>query len=86
MAGLEPEVRDWEPRGALTDGADGLSAYRAIAGGARAHLVPGGRLIVETGAGQGAAVAAIMRAAGLESVACHADLEGRQRAVSARKA
>jgi release factor glutamine methyltransferase len=31
MAGLAPEVRDHEPRLALTDGADGLTAYRAIA-------------------------------------------------------
>lgn len=85
MAGLAPEVRDWEPRGALTDEADGLSAYRAIAAGAGARLAPGGRLIVETGSGQGAPVAALFRAAGLDSVATHADLEGRQRAVSARK-
>lgn len=84
MPGLAPELRRWEPRGALTDGGDGLSAYRAIAAGAPAHLAPGGRLIVETGAGQGGAVTAIFRSAGLESVATHTDLEGRQRAVSAR--
>lgn len=85
MPGLAPEVRDWEPRAALTDESDGLSAYRAIAAGAPAHLAPGGRLIVETGAGQGAAVAGLLAQAGLGAVALHADLEGRQRAVSARK-
>lgn len=82
MPGLAPELA-WEPRGALTDEGDGLSAYRAIAAGAATHLAPGGRLIVETGHAQGAAVAAIFRGAGLESVACHPDLGGRQRAVSA---
>jgi release factor glutamine methyltransferase len=86
MAGLAPEVRDWEPRGALTDGGDGLTAYRAIAAGAGAHLAGGGRLIVEIGASQGPAVAAIFSAAGLASVEVHPDLEGRDRVVSARKA
>ncbi len=85
MAELAPEVRRWEPRGALTDGGDGLSAYRAIAAGAASHLCAGGRLIVETGWRQGPAVGTIFRAAGLEDVTCHPDLEGRHRAVTARK-
>jgi release factor glutamine methyltransferase len=84
MPGLDPEVRDWEPRGALTDGGDGLAAYRAIAAGAVAHLTPGGRLLVETGATQAAAVATLFRAAGLAHVAVHPDLDGRDRVVSAR--
>lgn len=84
MAGLEPEVRDWEPRAALTDEGDGLSAYRAIAAGAGAHLAPGGRLIVEIGATQGAAVSEILAASGLTEIAVHPDLNGRDRVVSAR--
>lgn len=84
MAGLSPEVREWEPHLALTPGGDGLAAYRAIAAGAGAHLVPGGRLMVETGAGQGSAVAAIFRAAGLESVRTLTDMDGRHRVVTAR--
>jgi release factor glutamine methyltransferase len=85
MAGLDPDVRDWEPRQALTDGADGLTAYRIIAAQAPAHLSPGGRLIVEIGAAQGAAVAALFTAAGLEEVTVHPDLSGRDRVVSARR-
>jgi release factor glutamine methyltransferase len=84
LAGLAPEVRAWEPRQALTPGGDGLDAYRAIAAGARAHLTPGGRLIVEIGAGQGAAVAGLVAAAGLEDPVLRADLEGRDRVVLAR--
>ena len=85
MAGLAPEVRDWEPRGALTDEGDGLGAYRAIATGAAAHLVPGGRIAVEIGLGQEGAVAGFFRAAGLAGVATHHDLTGRVRVVSARR-
>ena len=85
MAGLAPEVRDWEPAGALTDGGDGLAAYRAIAGGAGAHLTPGGRLIVEIGPSQAAAVTALFREAGLDAIAVHPDLDGRDRAVTARR-
>ncbi len=33
LAGLAPEVRDWEPMAALSPGGDGLDAYRALAGG-----------------------------------------------------
>ena len=84
MPGLAPEVREWEPRLALTDEGDGLSAYRAIAAGAMDHLTPAGRLIVEIGAGQGHDVTRIFRDAGLESVSVHPDLDGRDRVVLAR--
>ncbi|GAB1380839.1 peptide chain release factor N(5)-glutamine methyltransferase [Pararhodobacter aggregans] len=82
MAGLAPEVLR-EPRMALTPGGDGLDAYRAIARGAGAHLTPGGRLMVEIGPTQGAAVAGLMAAAGLQGIALHPDFDGRDRVVSA---
>ncbi|MCA0995578.1 peptide chain release factor N(5)-glutamine methyltransferase [Alloyangia pacifica] len=84
MPGLAPEVRDHEPRMALTDEGDGLAAYRAIAAGAAAHLAPGGRLLVEIGPSQGAAVADLFRASGLVDVAVIADLDGRDRVVTGR--
>ena len=82
MAGLSPEVLR-EPRMALTPGGDGLDAYRAIVRGAGAHLTPGGRLMVEIGPTQGAAVAGLMAGAGLQGIACRPDLDGRDRVVSA---
>ncbi|MGR3373311.1 peptide chain release factor N(5)-glutamine methyltransferase [Pseudooceanicola nanhaiensis] len=85
MADLAPEVRDWEPHLALTPGGDGLSAYRAIAAAAPAHMAPGGRLLVEIGHRQGAAVVDIFREAGLDAAAVHADIDGRDRVVSARR-
>lgn len=86
MAGLEPEVRDWEPRMALTDEDDGLTAYRAITGGATSHLVPGGHLMVEIGLTQGPSVSELFREAGLENVRVIQDLDGRDRVVAGRRA
>ncbi|MCU0815920.1 MAG: peptide chain release factor N(5)-glutamine methyltransferase [Cypionkella sp.] len=83
MAGLSPEVRLHEPRLALTDGADGLSAYRAIVAGAGAHLAPGGRLMVEIGPTQGQAVAALFARAGLQAIRILPDFDGRDRVVAA---
>jgi release factor glutamine methyltransferase len=85
LAGLAPEVRDWEPHLALTPGGDGLDAYRAIARGAGARLMPGGRLLVEIGPTQGAAVSALLAAAGLEGIRILPDMDGRDRVVAAVK-
>jgi release factor glutamine methyltransferase len=85
MAGLAPEVRDWEPHVALSPGGDGLDAYRSIARGAGARLMPGGRLMVEIGPTQGSAVAALLAAAGLEAVRILPDMDGRDRVVTAEK-
>ncbi len=84
MADLQPEVRRFEPRTALTDEGDGLGAYRAIAARLCDHLTPRGRVLLEIGATQAAAVADLLAAAGLADVAVHPDLDCRDRVVSAR--
>jgi release factor glutamine methyltransferase len=84
MPDLAPEVRDWEPHLALTPGGDGLEPYRIIAAHAPAHLAPGGRLMVEIGPTQGAAVSGYFRDAGLQAVRILPDLDGRDRVVVAR--
>lgn len=83
MQDLAPEVREHDPRGALTDGGDGLGAYRVIAAAAGDHLVPGGRLVVEIGWRQGAAVAALLHGAGFAPVTVGQDLAKRDRLVQA---
>ena len=83
MPDLTPELAH-EPRLALTDEADGLSAYRVICAGAQAHLVPGGWLMLEIGWRQGEAVCEMARAAGYSGVACRPDMDGRDRVVVAR--
>jgi release factor glutamine methyltransferase len=73
---LEPEVRLYEPRVALTAGPDGLAFYRRIAKGLAGHLALGGGVLLELGFGQAQAVAGILRAAGMESVTLINDLAG----------
>ena len=83
IAGLEPEVRDYDPALALDGGADGLDGYRAIATAAHNLLAPGGRLIVELGAGQEPAVRSLFTKAGLTVGSARNDLAGIPRALSA---
>ena len=53
---LAPDVRDWEPRHALTPGPMGLEAYARIVAGLPWVLAPGGRALLEIGPMQGEAV------------------------------
>ncbi|MBE1293594.1 MAG: peptide chain release factor N(5)-glutamine methyltransferase [Rhodobacteraceae bacterium] len=84
MPSLAPEL-SFEPRMALTDEADGLTAYRKIAAGAPEHLNAGGWLMVEIGWQQGPEVAALFEDAGLINVAIKPDLDGRDRVVIGQK-
>lgn len=83
LATLMPEVRDYDPTLALDGGRDGLDAYRAIAHEALRLLGTGGRLVVELGAGQEQAVAALFMQAGLMVSPARPDLAGIPRALSA---
>jgi release factor glutamine methyltransferase len=87
MAGLTPEVRDHDPRGALDGGADGLSAYRRIVPHLRKVLRPGGFALFEIGPGQADAVSRLLAQAGLaveDGRWLWHDLAGRPRVVRAR--
>ncbi|HEX6267687.1 MAG TPA: peptide chain release factor N(5)-glutamine methyltransferase [Burkholderiales bacterium] len=65
---------EFEPRLALTSGADGLDAIREIVREAPRHLAPGGWLLVEHGMGQDGAVRQLLSQAGLEDVDSCPDL------------
>ena len=84
MERLAPEVLR-EPAMALRADHEGLAFYEHIAPAYLPALRPGGWLAVEIGWQQGAAVQAIFRAAGYETVACIPDLEGRDRVVAGQK-
>jgi release factor glutamine methyltransferase len=85
-SGLAPEVAHWEPGEALFAGADGLDVLRSLVAGAAAHLNPGGLLALEVGAGQSAAVCALVRATGtFHDPVVRPDLAGRDRIVLAER-
>lgn len=62
--GLEPGVRDYEPRGALDGGPDGLRVVDALIDAAAPLLKPGGHLILEIGSAQEAPVRELIKAHG----------------------
>jgi release factor glutamine methyltransferase len=74
----DPHLPDlgFEPRFAIEAGDDGLDAFRVLAREAPAHLLPGGWLLVEHGAGQHEAVRTLLEAAGLETTESWPDLAG----------
>lgn len=74
----------FEPVDALTDHADGLSDLRTIIEGAPAHLKAGGRLLMEHGYDQAAAVRALLTGGGWREVQSWRDLAGIERVSGAR--
>lgn len=75
-----------EPRNALVSGVDGLECYREIIAEAPAYLEAGGLLALEHGHTQGAAVRALLAAAGFTGIATHRDLAGLDRVSSGVRA
>jgi release factor glutamine methyltransferase len=82
---LQPEVARHEPRAALDGGADGLDAYRRLAGETHRLLAPGGVAFFELGEGQKSAVAALMAAAGLSPAGARRDLAGIERVLQVKR-
>lgn len=82
IAGLEPEVRLFEPIRALDGGPDGLDVIRRIAEQARFYLREGGCLFLEVGDGQAGIVAGMLESpGGLHEVRSYQDLAGIRRVV-----
>jgi len=86
IAGLQPEVRDFDPRGALDGGTDGLDFYRRIATEAGDWLKPGGKLMVEFGDGQSPALKELFEAQKWIVEAIRADYSQHERILVARGA
>lgn len=83
---LPPHIREHEPRLALDGGPDGLAVIEPLVQDAAMALKPDGRLYLEIGAGQMAAVKDLLRAAGFERVEGRRDLAGHERMVCGRLA
>jgi release factor glutamine methyltransferase len=82
IAGLEPEVRDHDPRRALSGGRDGLEAYRAIAAALGELLASGGRAVLEIGADQSETVSRLFQDAGFAVEGPFLDFGHRPRALA----
>ena len=80
---LQPEVRCAQPRMALDGGGDGLDFYRRIISEAPAHLVVGGRLLLEIGYDQAEAVSDLLREAGYYGIEILKDYGGNDRIATA---
>lgn len=74
----------FEPMSALASGADGLDDIRRIVADSRAHLKPGGWLLMEHGWNQGDVVRALLQASGYRDVFTARDLEQRDRVSGGR--
>jgi release factor glutamine methyltransferase len=74
----------YEPRAALSPGRDALQSLRTLVRGAARHLLPGGWLLLEHGATQGAEVRAELVLAGFGYVRSHRDLAGHERITEGR--
>jgi len=85
MLNLQDEVLHHEPAMALTDGGDGLSAYRQIAAQVMNNLAPRGRLFLEIGPTQANAVCGLLTEAGLTGLEVIQDLDGRDRVIRAQR-
>lgn len=82
LAGLMPDVRDFEPHTALDGGRDGLDAYHQLLPAARARARQG--VLVEIGFDQGKEVSALFRKLGFRDVTVWPDVDGRDRVVGGR--
>lgn len=83
--GLEPEVKEHEPRLALDGMADGLHFYRRLAAEGGGFLKPGGTIYLEIGWDQGGEVCVLLREAGFERVQVRRDASGKDRVVKGVK-
>ncbi len=81
---LEIGVREFEPRGALDGGEDGLDPYREIARGAASYLSETGFVALEIGATQFESIRGIFETRGWTTEAPRRDLVGIERVLVAR--
>ena len=82
IAGLDADVRQYEPHAALDGGADGLECYRIILQQLPPHLNEGALVLFEVGESQADDVAALGAAQGLELKEIVKDLAGISRVVA----
>ena len=85
IATLDPEVRDFDPLGALDGGVDGLVFYRRLAKQAAAYLKPGGKIMLEFGEGQAPEIKSLFESEKWIVEAVQEDYSHRARILVARR-
>lgn len=83
---LEPELREFEPRGALVPGLTGLEAFEALLGELSVSPLRVETIGLEVGRGQAPLVTELARRAGFERTEVRADLAGIERVVAGWRA
>lgn len=84
IEGLEPNVRDHEPRLALDGGQDGLDIIRKIISGSKNYLKPNGYLFLEFGFGQSGHVKILLEESGYKNIQIIKDYAGIDRIAKAQ--
>ena len=85
LPSLMPDVRDHEPRVALTPGADALGLIRRVVADAPALLRPDAALVLEIAAGLGDGVRALLAEHGFVGITVRRDYAGHDRVALARR-
>ncbi len=85
LAGLDPHVRDHEPRLALDGGVDGLDPLRRLVPQAAALLAPSGWFFAEIGEKQGSAAIALLERADFDGIGLYKDFTGHDRFIVAQR-
>lgn len=82
---LMPEVKEYEPKTALTDGGDGYYFYKKISKESMNYLKNGGYLAFEVGYNQGEEVSLLMKKNGFQIIGRFVDYGGFERVIIGRK-
>ena len=85
MEALMPEVKNWEPHGALYGGPDGLDFYRQLTKESGNYLEPGGLIALEVGLGEAALAAGMLEENGFSEIEIKRDYAGIERVVMGRR-
>jgi len=85
IAGLDRDVRHFDPIAALDGGDDGLACWRLLCPQFAMLLADNGAIFVEIGAGQQESVCQLAAASGFRRVASHYDLGGHERCLHFQK-
>jgi release factor glutamine methyltransferase len=82
---LPPDVRDWEPPGALFPGESGFECFEQVLGSLPDSGIEAPVVALEIGHGQGVRVSELVRQAGFTLTAIHPDLAGLERVVTGHR-